>query len=276
LVSMLQTEARSRQRQSVGVLTVSATLILGIVVMLPQLATDYATFKAKLAVCFVLLFGVGGVMVAEMMRRSYRGKKSLTDHIARVSAKTQIGALVRALKVDSKSVKNIAKTCLTEYLPQLNAGDAELLGEQERDILIRTLAISPNDKGYRDLTELWSSAADRRETAFRVAILKAYEQVGGAKELPLVTRLAEQQQDVPWIARSSRGGYSFGRMPAEITQAAAECLPYLQLRANEELASRQLLRASGPERAPDPTLLRSAASVAVQPSDQLLRPAESQ
>ena len=277
LVTMLQTEAHSRNRQTVGVLTASTALLLGIVLMVPRLAvSNPETFGFRLAICFAMLFGIGGVMTASLTRRSYRSKKSLTDHIARTSAKTQVGALVRALKVDGKAVKNIAKICLTDLLPTLNATDTDLLGERERDILIKTLAISPDDKGYRDLTELWSAAAKRREIEFRVAILKAYEQVGGAKELLLVSRLAEEIPVVPRFARNLRAKRSINKMGPEIARAAAECLPYLQIRANEELASRQLLRASSADSGTERTLLRPSGAESDIPAEQLLRAVESQ
>jgi hypothetical protein len=109
-----------------------------------------------------------------------------------------------------------------------------------------------------------------------VAILKAYEQVGGAKELPLVARLAEESLVVPKFAQGRKSARRLNRMPSEIAQAAAECLPYMQIRANDEIASRQLLRASSEDRSMDRSLLRAAASDPDVSVDQLLRPAESQ
>ncbi len=277
LVAMLQKEAAYRKRQSVGVMTISTALMIGIVQMVPRLAdSDAAAFGAKAAMCLAMLFGIGGVMTADLTRRSYRSKKYLKNHIAGASTKKNVAVLIRALKVDGKEVKNIAKAGLIEILPQLNAGDAGLLGQEEREILIRILSVSPYDRGYRDLTELWSAAAMRREIALRVAILKAYEQVGGAKELALVERIANELPIVLPFARKLKAVRVINKMPAEIVVAAAECLPYLQIRSNEEVASRQLLRASSPDMAGNRTLLRAAATEQELRPDHLLRAADTQ
>ena len=121
--------------------------------------------------------------------------------------------------MESTPVRNLSKRALIPLLPTLKASDAGALTEARRDRLLRLLAISPNDSGYRDLTELFSRSAYRREIELRVSILKAFEQVGGAKELPAVLRLS---QGKPFTLHSRAS------IPKEVQQAAQECLPYLQ------------------------------------------------
>lgn len=261
LVSMLQTEARLHRRHTLYTFGWAGALLLAIKLMVARLETDTDRFSLDLKICFALLFSVGGVLLYHLMRRSYRNKKSLSEYIKQGSDKSQVGSLIRALRVDSAEVKRHATLALIKLLPQMNASDASLFGDEERVILTRILSISPYDKGPRDLTELWSRAAEEREIALRVSILKALEQVGGEKELLSVARLAKVQPPPP----------SMMRMPAVITEAAQQCLPYLQTRADEQLAGRQLLRASSSDAVTAASLLRAVESSNEAAPDQLLR-----
>ena len=81
-----------------------------------------------------------------------------------------------------------------------------------------------------------------------IATLRGLEQVGDARALPPVTRLAEQTQNL------------------SVQAAAQECLPALAARARQQAAVATLLRPSQASPAAPQTLLRSAPSL--HPSDR--------
>ena len=193
--------------------------------------------------------------------RSYRRKRGLIDVLSGRHDIQQVVPLIQALRVENTSARNLTKEALTRLLPRLQASDSPLLGEAERRTLLRQLAISPNDHGYRDLTELFSRSAYRREVDLRVAILSALRQVGGPRELAAVVRLS---RGLPTI-------HSASKVPIEVREAAKESLPFLQYRAGEQRASEQLLRASSIQDLRPDTLLRPAVSQPDAP-DHLLRP----
>ena len=93
----------------------------------------------------------------------------------------QVASLIRLLRAPtSPSVQNLAKRALIDLLPKMRSSDASLLGVLERNVLLRYLAISPCDSAYREVVELFSSSAFRREIDLRLSILSALQQVGGS------------------------------------------------------------------------------------------------
>lgn len=137
-----------------------------------------------------------------------------------------IGPLVEALEWSDSKTRRVAEHALINLLPHLQSGDDDCLNARQRAILCRAL------RG--------------KKAPFIIAILKAFEQVGDAKAIPIVERLAE--------------GYVTSSEEKLIRRTAQECLPYLRQRAEQEMALRTMLRPS---------------SVPVVPLDSLLPPPQS-
>jgi hypothetical protein len=280
LPALLEREIRLQQRDTglIG-LWAAAFLILTTVIAL-QAIVDVSQLQLILGVLFTLMMVVGLPIYVNLFRRALRRKRVFMEALTRERDVNQIGALVRTLRVENNSVRNMAKQALIKLLPNLRASDASLLGDQEREILLRQLAIAPTDPGYRHLKELFSSEATHREIALRIAILQAMEQVGGAKELTTVEMLARGQFPLlPGLNRSltqpgSTRSIATWRLRSdahEVQIAAQQCLPFLQARANEQIASSQLLRASSAENTSGEMLLRPLAATSDAEGDQLLR-----
>lgn len=134
---------------------------------------------------------------------------------------------------------------LTVLLPQMRASDAGLLTAAQRRALHRTLKSGFN----RNV----NAAVMFR---FRLAILKALEQIGDSSAIPVVTALANGK------ARTAN--------QRALKAAAIECLPLLQNNFGGVEANQTLLRASAPEQAPA-TLLRPATFTPDAAPKELLR-----
>ena len=264
LLMLLQQEAQSRRKEEWASLAWSSAFLLTMVWVATRTFPNAPSLMINLFLLFFLMVTVGAGMSMRLSRRSQRRKRSITTALAQIQTTQQIGPLIQALRVQNTPVRNLAKQALITLLPTMQASDAPLLGEAERSILLRQLSIQPNDPGYRDLKELFSPLAYRREVDLRLAILKALEQVGGAKELATVERLA---QGLPTLQSAMK-------VPLEIREAAQACLPFLQVRAGEQHARKQLLRASVAPAVSDKTLLRPASARPEDHPEQLLRASE--
>ena len=136
---------------------------------------------------------------------------------------------------------------LIPLLPQLKASDANLLTIADR----RCLNIWLNNELYGHLLKF------KPDIDFVLAILKAYEQVGDAKALPFVERLASRR---PLNERQHR-----------LRDAALNCLPLMQANTSAVDHTQTLLRAADKATAAPDTLLRSAAHAQPAVPDELLR-----
>ena len=124
-------------------------------------------------------------------------------------------------------------------MPRVQASDAQYLNADEMQALIDALR---KQKGYPGLM---------------LALLKGLEQIGDERALANVEALTRDTEIFP-----------------KVRQAARDCLPYLQIRAEQAKQAQTLLRASsGYEIAPE-TLLRPASGVSAASNDaqELLRP----
>lgn len=263
LSTLLLQEARSRRKEEWTTILWAGAFVATMGWMATRPGSDVPSLTRNLTFCFVLMGIMGAGICVQLYRRSYRRKRSLISTLDSSRDISHVGPLIQSLRVQNTPVRNLAKHALITLLPTMMASDAAKIGDSERAVLLRVLAIPPNDPSYRDLRELFSPSAFRREMELRLAILKAYEQVGGEKELPGVERLSQ--------GKSMPGTLG---MPREIREAAKECLPYLQLRASSENARAQLLRGSSASSLPDGGLLRPVnAQMDVRP-EQLMRAAE--
>lgn len=264
IMALLQKEAVSRKKE-VGITALyTLSSLLPVLYMTRVAMHDYATIQWQFLLWMLMSAGTVVGLVWAASRRSYRQKHFLARELEKSHDITTVGPLVDALKVENMSVRNLTKRALTHLLPKMQATDGGLLNDKQRDILLRQLAISPADKGYRDVRELFSRAAYQRELVLRLSILKALEQVGGAKELPAVERLS---RGLPSL-------HSGTKVPKAVRQAAKECLPYLQSRAHGQRASEQLLRPSSADATTGDVLLRPASSHIEVLPEQMLRASE--
>jgi len=261
LMVLLKEEAdihRDKRGATIGLSTLSLLTLLYLLSDLsrshyfPRLQLPFQLFViGLLSTLWILIWG--GYFAARY--------SSLPDALSPFTDKKQIGPLIRALQAQNRLLRNFAKQNLIHLLPTLNASDASLLRQPYHKILLQHLAVLPDDPRCRDLSELRSRRAYRREMDLRLGILKAFEQVGGEQEIAAVTRLAGE----PLTQRRSL------KVPAELRAAAQACLPHLQNRAEDQRADAQLLRASTPSALPTDDLLRPIASVTADSPEQLLR-----
>ncbi len=169
------------------------------------------------------------------------------DELARVGGVRAIPALLDSLNSGTTpGQRRVIYRALTLLLPQMQASDAHLLTAFHRRILNNLLRWG---RGFN---------FDRRDgTSIALAILKAYEQVGNAKAIPVVESLAK-----------IRGNSERKR---KVREAAQECLPLLQSHLGELNTMQTLLRASSPSTSAPDVLLRAAAEASPAPAGELLR-----
>ncbi len=167
-------------------------------------------------------------------------QKRITKELAQFQDIRTVGAFAEALEFGDPEIKRMAELKLIELLPRLQAADNSLLSGDQRQALYRAIVGS-----NADLT---------------LTILKALEQVGDTTAVPHVKRIVGQH-----ISKSAN---------LKIRDAAQECLQKLEERAELELASHQLLRASSASAVPADTLLRPVIINTQTSSDELLRPSQ--
>lgn len=170
--------------------------------------------------------------------------------LARIGGKKSIPALLEAARnsgigVDCVPCQSALKVCL----PHLRATDAALLAARDRRYLNGVL------NGFGTDSECQQS-----HTAYILAIMKAYEQVGDASAIPIVARLATINPS--------------NDCQRTIQQAAQERLPLLTARVSSLEPEQTLLRASAPGDSTPDTLLRAATPDTNAPKGELLRAAD--
>ena len=154
------------------------------------------------------------------------------EELTRIGGVQAVGALIDlvfAPKLPNHRTPLYA--ALAELLPQMKASDARLLTNGHQRALHRALksGFNPNVNPAVYLR-------------FRLAILKALEQVGDAAAIPVVSHLANGK------ARTAS--------QKVLKAAAQDCLPLLRVNFGGVEATKTLLRASAPENAAPGTLLR--------------------
>ena len=199
---------------------------------------------AALALLFSPAIGMATLAVWLHFRKPTWNVKELTG----VGGVEAIGALLELLGAP-KAPRQVAPliVALTQLLPQMRANDAGLLTKGQRRLLNSNLKSGFNGRLDSVMT-----------LNYRLAILKALEQVGDAAAIPVVSHLANGK------ARTTD--------QKTLKAAALECLPLLQSNFGGVEANQTLLRASAPEQAPA-TLLRPATFTPDAAPKELLRPA---
>ena len=209
-----------------------------------------AHYDELTALRFVICFALPALLLPLLMtvyaRKLRKRTQKTTGKIDALEDLTLVGPLAEVLAIDDLAVRRMAKANLTRLLPRLRASDVTLLNAYQRKHLNRFVGAHLFEIGHRDIRELWSKQARQRDTEFQLAILKAYEQVGDAESLPFVKSIAHP------IAQQAR------IVPVEAVEAANRCLPFLIDLAEQDRASKQLLRPSSASDVLPDTLLRPA------------------
>ena len=206
-------------------------------------------FPNPAAMAFLFAPAIGMALMA--LRANFRKPKWSVEKLTRVGGVKAIGTLLEILG-GPKAARQVAPlvVALTELLPQMKASDAGLLTQAQRRMLNSALKNGFAGKLNALLT-----------LNYRLAILKALEQVGDASAIPVVAHLAN--------------GKAQTANQKTLKAAAQECLPLLQNNLGGVEANKMLLRASSPESAAPETLLRPVEFTPDANPKQLLRAADS-
>jgi hypothetical protein len=247
LLATINAEAARRKRyhtiQKGVFITLFGLAMLGLLIFLIHGLVTGHWGKGEWLNFFSFTGVFGGMAAASKPHKEAASKLAQTDDLRAV------GPLVDSWDIEDKHVREVVEPALIRLLPQMKASDAGLLNAEQRDRLNRILK-------YKHIRRnRWT-----RHAALVVAILRAYQQVGDSKALQAVQRLAD--------------GEGFGAREQGIREAAEACLPFLRLRAEQELAAGTLLRAAAASDTPSNVLLRPAQGVGSTPPQQLLRPSE--
>jgi hypothetical protein len=186
-------------------------------------------------------------------------RRELTERLANTNDLRAISVLAVAARSGDKDTRAVARPALLKLLPLMQASNAGLLTDDGMNALVSLL--------------------NRNDPALLLNILKALEQVGDERALPAVEKLAAAHVPPGDLGAIIRGEWdawihSSNVSWEDVREAAHECLPYLQAKAEQKRNSETLLRAAQDPIALQQTLLRPAASTE-SPEDQLLRPVSS-
>ena len=208
---------------------------------------------------FIKLTVISGVVIGlSSLTYRQRRRNSIAVTIRGPHDLKQIPTLMRALEMQNRTVSNSAKQELSRLLPHLKTSDSSLLNETDRTLLIRLFV----GLDTQSISALLTRTDAKTERNFQVAILKAFEQVGGAQELILVERLAGKSEY-----------FSSLKLSSEVNEAAVECLSFIQARAKDQQEKGTLLRASSADTYAPSELLRPSSSADDSPNE-LLRASE--
>lgn len=192
------------------------------------------------------IFAILTVLSTQFHRLTLMGQHTLlARRLAKIEDVRCIGRLAEVLEWPDSTVQQVAISSLSRLLPQVKASDRVLQTARQRANLHRMLTL-PNA---------------RRHAGFLVNLLKALEQIGDESAMPYVQQLAKA---IPTSTQQRR-----------VCDAARECLPYLELRADLNRNSQTLLRASSAFSVGEDMLVRPASASGATDREQLLRPGSS-
>ena len=195
---------------------------------------------AALRSAFGNLLGFAGVFTGMMIvTNRIHVQRGLIIALQKLDDVKLIGLFALCLNEKDKDIRSGAKDALTRLMPRVQASDAQYVSRDEMQALVDALH---EQKEYPN---------------FMLSLLKGLEQIGDERALANVAALTEDSTVSP-----------------SVKPAARDCLPYLQIRAEQAKQAQTLLRASsGNEVAPE-TLLRPASGVSTASNDaqELLRP----
>jgi len=233
LLDAFQAAVRQR-RQNTVMMGVSAALSAGFAVTNLIVEATHSQDESL----FWAAIGALGVTFALSFRGVFR-LKGLMNNLANIRDLRITGPLIEIAALEEGNANKMAAQLLTRLLPRFRASDAKLLTDGQHAALLRTL-----------------NRANATPEYF-VAVLKALEQIGDARALPVVESLATGRR-----ATSA---------PRRVQAAAQDCLPFLRIRCDQQRASQTLLRASDAAGMQPDTLLRPAQGVGPTEATELLR-----
>jgi hypothetical protein len=246
LMSQFYRAARVYQR-------VAYTILAGVGIIAGILLAAFivAVIQRGAPPAFSSIFVLDGIIFLGVfyVRYSASRTRSLVSALADTEDLRVTGQLIGALEIPDRWLLQMAITTLTRLLPRLQASDAPLLNNTQRAILCRWLDRWAMDK------------RDEKRNDFTIAILRALAQVGDAQAVPSVQRLATIQAKTPAQVR--------------VRDEAAACLPFLEVRADQQHARQTLLRAATASAEPSEVLLRPATGAITADPQTLLRPSHS-
>ena len=167
--------------------------------------------------------------------------KSALESVTALDIPQAVGAFIDVFSWGGWMGAYDTRPMLIKMLPRLQASDTNLITLRQRKLLYAILSKNERIPWYN---RYW-------KPELKIAILRALEQIGDAKAVPVVEK----------VARTTRN--------AEVRQAAEECLLFLQQRAEQTRLEQTLLRASTP--ATSDMLLRPTVSTVTTEPQQLLR-----
>jgi hypothetical protein len=223
------------------------------------LGNEHATalITAPLFYLPVLLLWAGSVSFNVIsvikLRKQCRQRVQVVADLDDVRA---IGPLIDTWKLEDGATQKISNQALIDLLPRLQPGDAHLMNTEQRAVLCRILSRGPRGTGGNSSEA--SQPSLERKVEMRIAILKAFAQVGDSSTLPIVQRLVHGEAKTTAKQR--------------IQTEAQACLTALELRIEQARNPQTLLRASNAFDASAETLLRAAKGGQVTAPEQLLRP----
>lgn len=224
-----------------------ADLPASLVVWLEVVRQSPLAFLYAISTPYPIIVGIAGLFYILCRPLGFNA-----DELVRVGGVRAVPALLESLNSGTiPDQRRVIYRALTTLLPQMQASDAGLLTPFHHRTLNNLLKW-----GRRFLFDT------RAETDLTLAILKAYEQVGDAKAIPVVENLANIR------GRSER--------KRKIREAAQQCLPLLQSHTIPLDQNQTLLRAASQSKAAADVLLRPAAESMNVPAEELLRAASSE
>ncbi len=244
---VLRRDARRRLATIILLPLVPITFLLGLHWLLDETAWIRLCNNPAF-VALTLLFP--GIAIPIALLRPSRKAKKAAQRLSSLHDLSVIGGLIETLYFNDQR-EGPATEALIDLLPRLRASDSALLTERHHFVLRSTLSSIPHVTG-----NLFTRLSRRKEMHARlqVAILQAFEQVGDSKALPIVAALAASAAH------------------PQVRAAARECLPFLQMRQEQERTSQTLLRASSASATDPDILLRAAHGNLDQDPNEMVRP----
>jgi hypothetical protein len=239
---LVKLHAAVKRRRS-NALTIGASSVVAAGSAVTNMFGPILTHHASTYPLLYLSCGSVAVAITLTLSGTLRLRAMMGELAAAADLRTA-GPLLEVAEMPDSGASVVAALLLTALLPRLRSSDTGLLTDRQRAAIGHAILTNPGNPD------------------FIVAALKALEQVGDERALPVVEGLAAGR-----IAAAD---------PARVRVAAQECLPYLRTRSEEVRANQTLLRASALSDAPSDGLLRPADAAPTGGDAALLRPADAE
>lgn len=258
LVLTVQQSVKTFNRTLWGVLLFTGISMMAVVLFARWLIENRNPY---LSIPFILLTLSAVVTLFLRPRAGLMKAKEAITEVAQGEKLEALGALIELLSLEKELNVNHAMVAVTNILNRIQPEDSWALSTRHRTTLRNILNRNIEAVLYRDLSNLLGPIslqhpANLRAINMRVAIIKAFGQVGTEAEVATVERWAsiEAKSEAQTILKN----------------AAMECLPLLKARVATLSDQKTLLRASHPTE--ENSLLLRPSQESIEPSEQLLRP----